>query len=56
MDFFRSLLKEYLERKKGLEKVRWLNSPNAYQKVELLETGTADPKKVTKVGVVLTFL
>ncbi|OQV25945.1 Protein hu-li tai shao [Hypsibius exemplaris] len=43
-----SLLKEYLERKKGLEKVRWLNTPNAYQKVELLETGTSDPKKVTK--------
>lgn len=43
------MLKEYLERKKGLEKVRWLNTPNAYQKVQLLETGTLDPKKVTKV-------
>lgn len=27
---------------------RWLNSPNAYQKVEILEAGTNDPKKITK--------
>ncbi|XP_014280325.1 protein hu-li tai shao isoform X6 [Halyomorpha halys] len=27
---------------------RWLNSPNVYQKVEILETGTPDPKKITK--------
>ncbi|XP_063899122.1 protein hu-li tai shao isoform X1 [Helicoverpa armigera] len=30
------------------ERTRWLNSPNVYQKVEVLETGTADPKKITK--------
>lgn len=45
----RSLLKDYLERKKASEKVRWLNTPNAYHKMEILETGTTDPKKVTKV-------
>ncbi|CAH2101466.1 unnamed protein product [Euphydryas editha] len=31
------------------ERTRWLNSPNVYQKVEVLETGTNDPKKITKV-------
>ncbi|KOB74167.1 Adducin [Operophtera brumata] len=30
------------------ERTRWLNSPNVYQKVEVLETGTHDPKKITK--------
>ncbi|XP_073963908.1 adducin 1-like protein hts isoform X2 [Choristoneura fumiferana] len=30
------------------ERTRWLNSPNVYQKVEVLETGTNDPKKITK--------
>lgn len=34
---------------KGNERIRWLNSPNVYQKVEILETGTSDPKKITKV-------
>jgi adducin len=29
-------------------KTRWVNSPNVYQKVEVLETGTTDPKKITK--------
>ena len=32
------------------EKTRWLNSPNVYQKVEFLETGTSEPKKITKVS------
>jgi len=27
---------------------KWMNSPNVYQKVEVLETGTTDPKKITK--------
>uniref|UniRef100_A0A182Q184 Class II aldolase/adducin N-terminal domain-containing protein n=1 Tax=Anopheles farauti TaxID=69004 RepID=A0A182Q184_9DIPT len=30
------------------DRTRWLNSPNVYQKVEVLETGTPDPKKITK--------
>ncbi|XP_075166052.1 adducin 1-like protein hts isoform X2 [Haematobia irritans] len=33
---------------KGGDRSRWLNSPNVYQKVEVLETGTPDPKKITK--------
>ncbi|XKL64420.1 hypothetical protein PGB90_004506 [Kerria lacca] len=33
---------------KGNDRIRWLNSPNVYQKVEILETGTSDPKKITK--------
>ena len=35
--------------RKGHERSRWLNSPNVYQKVEILETGTEDPRKITKV-------
>ncbi|KAL6724421.1 hypothetical protein Aduo_019312 [Ancylostoma duodenale] len=34
--------------RKEQERSRWLNSPNAYQKVEILETGTDNPKKITK--------
>uniref|UniRef100_A0A914EHP8 Class II aldolase/adducin N-terminal domain-containing protein n=1 Tax=Acrobeloides nanus TaxID=290746 RepID=A0A914EHP8_9BILA len=34
--------------RKEQEKIRWLNSPNNYQKVELLETGTDNPKRITK--------
>lgn len=33
---------------KAGDRTRWLNSPNVYQKVEVLETGTPDPKKITK--------
>merc|ERR1719361_1230082 len=29
-------------------RTKWMNSPNVYQKVEGLETGTPDPKKITK--------
>ncbi|XP_055344345.1 alpha-adducin-like [Paramacrobiotus metropolitanus] len=48
-DKFGALLKELMiERKKAGDKVRWLNTPNAYQKVEILETGTNEPKKITK--------
>lgn len=35
--------------RKEQEKARWLNSPNAYQRIEILETGTDNPKKITKV-------
>jgi len=31
-------------------RTKWMNSPNVYQKVEVLETGTPDPKKDHKVG------
>merc|ERR1719410_2157221 len=29
-------------------RTKWMKSPNVYQKVEVLETGTPDPKKITK--------
>jgi hypothetical protein len=38
--------------RKGGDRQRWLNSPNVYQKVEVLETGTTDPKKITKVEII----
>merc|ERR1739848_90952 len=34
-------------------RTKWMNSPNVYQKVEVLETGTDDPKKITKVQVAM---
>ncbi|VDN04819.1 unnamed protein product [Thelazia callipaeda] len=34
--------------RKEQERSRWLNSPNAYQKIEILETGTDNPKRITK--------
>jgi adducin len=46
--------KKILEGRKGFEKTRWLNSPNVYQKVEILETGTQDPRKITKVDIQVT--
>lgn len=41
-------LKKLMDGKKSQDKLRWVNSPNVYQKVEVLETGTSDPKKITK--------
>lgn len=40
------------EFRKGGDRSKWLNSPNVYQKVEVLETGTPDPKKITKVEII----
>jgi len=34
-------------------RTKWMNSPNVYQKIEVLETGTPDPKKITKVEVAI---
>jgi len=34
---------------RSTNRTKWMNSPNVYQKVEVLETGTTDPKKITKV-------
>ena len=42
----RSLINSSIQQKK--EKMNWINTPNSYQKVELSETGTEDPKKITK--------
>ena len=47
-----SPLRRLLDGKRVQDKSRWLNSPNVYQKVEILETGSSDPKKITKVEVV----
>jgi len=47
-DITRSPLKRILDGRKAQDKTRWLNSPNSYSKVEVLETGTPDPKKITK--------
>lgn len=38
--------------RKGGDRSKWLNSPNVYQKVEVLETGTPDPRKITKVEII----
>jgi len=45
----RGLLAQMARSGKGDKKGKWVNSPNVYQKVEVLETGTTDPKKITKV-------
>ncbi|XP_054715695.1 protein hu-li tai shao-like isoform X2 [Uloborus diversus] len=47
-DKWLSPLKKLVEGRKTQDKLRWVNSPNVYQKVEVLETGTPDPKKITK--------
>merc|ERR1712226_1819417 len=44
----RALLASFAKAHKGAGKTKWVNSPNVYQKVEVLETGTPDPKKITK--------
>lgn len=46
-DKWLSPLKKLMDGKK-IEKSKWINSPNVYQKVEVLETGTNDPRKITK--------
>jgi len=44
----KALLSQYAKATKGAGRTKWVNSPNVYQKVEVLETGTPDPKKITK--------
>lgn len=44
----RALLAQISKATRSGNKSRWVNSPNVYQKVEVLETGTQDPKKITK--------
>ncbi|XP_046446650.1 protein hu-li tai shao-like isoform X5 [Daphnia pulex] len=43
-----SPLRKLLDGRRTLDKNRWINSPNVYQKVEVVEQGTQDPKKITK--------
>ena len=47
----KALLASFAKAHKGAGRTKWVNSPNVYQKVEVLETGTPDPKKITKVQV-----
>ncbi|CAG2176558.1 unnamed protein product [Oppiella nova] len=47
-DKWLSPLKKLVEGRRTQDKLRWVNSPNVYQKVEVLESGTTDPKKITK--------
>ncbi|KAH9528991.1 adducin 1-like protein hts isoform X4 [Dermatophagoides farinae] len=47
-DKWLSPLRKLVQGKRTQDKLNWVNSPNSYQKVEVLETGTMDPKKITK--------
>ncbi|KAH9403883.1 Class II Aldolase and Adducin N-terminal domain [Tyrophagus putrescentiae] len=47
-DKWLSPLRKLVAGKKTQDKLNWVNSPNVYQKVEMLETGTIDPRKITK--------
>merc|ERR1712025_1034324 len=49
----RALLGGFTKSYKEAGRTKWMNSPNVYQKVEVLETGTDDPKKITKVQVAM---
>jgi len=44
----KGLLAQMARATRNTNKTKWVNSPNVYQKVEVLETGTTDPKKITK--------
>jgi len=44
----KSLLAQMARANRTNKRSNWVNSPNCYQKVEVLETGTTDPKKITK--------
>merc|ERR1711872_361079 len=44
----RNILAQMARATRSSKKTSWVNSPNVYQKVEVLETGTTDPKKITK--------
>lgn len=52
IDYFLYRIWKKTDFRKGGERNKWLNSPNVYQKVEILETGTPDPKKITKVEII----
>ena len=49
----RALLGGFTKSYKEAGRTKWMNSPNVYQKVEVLETGTDEPKKITKVEVAM---
>jgi len=43
-----SPLRQHFEKQKRAFKTDWLNTPNAYKKEEIQETGTPNPKTITK--------
>ncbi|KAG9508567.1 Protein hu-li tai shao, partial [Fragariocoptes setiger] len=47
-DKWLSPLKKLVDGKKTHDRVRWVNSPNVYQKREVRETGTPEPKTITR--------
>jgi adducin len=47
-DKWLSPLKKLVDGKKTHDRIRWVNSPNVYIKKEILETGTHDPKHITR--------
>ena len=42
-------LRKLVEGRKTQDRLCWVNTPNNYQRIEIEETGTNDPKKITKV-------
>lgn len=47
-DKWLSPLKKLVDGKKTHDRIAWVNSPNVYQKKEILETGTHDPRLITR--------
>lgn len=47
-DKWLSPLKKLVDGKKTHDRIAWVNSPNVYQKKEILETGTHDPRVITR--------
>jgi len=47
-DRWLSPLKKLVDGKKTHDRIAWVNSPNVYQKKEILETGTHDPRVITR--------
>uniref|UniRef100_A0A6G1SPR7 Protein hu-li tai shao n=1 Tax=Aceria tosichella TaxID=561515 RepID=A0A6G1SPR7_9ACAR len=47
-DKWLSPLKKLVDGKKTHDRISWVNSPNVYQKKEILETGTHDPRVITR--------
>ena len=45
---YSSPLKQHMARQQKQFKSKWLNSPNSYKKEEFEETGTSNPKKITR--------
>lgn len=47
-DKWLSPLKKLVDGKKTHDRIAWVNSPNVYQKKEIMETGTHDPRVITR--------